>query len=243
MRNALALSLLFTSAVFAASPAFAADPHFLSPDAVANSQTLLPPPPAFDSVSFQRDKAIYDWGYAQRGTPRGAQAAKDADVSSENVPSLFSEAFGLPIDAASAPEIYKLVITMKEDAGDYATAAAKKYYNRVRPFSFYHTGTCRPQDEGTLATNGSYPSGHTTIGWSIALVLSEINPAKQDAILKRGLDIGESRVICGYHWQSDVDAARIVAAGVVATLHTNAAFADQLAKAKAEFKTLAAKAK
>jgi hypothetical protein len=31
-------------------------------------------------------------------------------------------------------------------------------------------------------------------------------------------------VICGYHWQSDVDAARIVGSAVVATLHTNPAF-------------------
>lgn len=240
MRYGLPLSLAL--ALFATAPALAADPHYLTPQAVANSQALLPPPPAFDSVSFLRDKAMYDWGYAQRKTPRGAQAAKDADISPENVPSLFSEAFGHPLDAATAPEIYKLIITMKEDAGDYATAAAKKYYNRVRPFSFFNTGTCRPEDEKTLSTNGSYPSGHTTIGWSIALVLAEINPAKQDAILKRGLEIGESRVICGYHWQSDIDAARIVASGVVATLHTNDAFAEQLAKAKKEFSAFAPKA-
>jgi membrane-associated phospholipid phosphatase len=35
---------------------------------------------------------------------------------------------------------------------------------------------------------------------------------------KRGFELGESRVICGYHWQSDVDAARIVGSAVVATL-------------------------
>jgi hypothetical protein len=39
-------------------------------------------------------------------------------------------------------------------------------------------------------------------------------------------------VICGYHWQSDVDAARIVGSAVVATLHTNPAFQQQLQKAK-----------
>lgn len=238
MRTHFVLSFVVTSSMLLSSAVMAADPHYLTPDAVANSQAILPPPPTFDSVSFLRDKAIYDWGLAQRKTPRGEQAAKDADIRPENIPSLFSEAFGYPLEEAKAPEIYKLIITMKEDAGDYATAAAKKYYNRVRPFSFFNTGTCRPEDEKTLSTNGSYPSGHTTIGWAIALVLAEINPAKQDAILKRGLDIGESRVICGYHWQSDVDAARIVAGGVVATLHTNDAFAAQLVKAKQEFKAL-----
>lgn len=127
---------------------------------------------------------------------------------------------------------------MKEDAGEYATRSAKQHYNRVRPFAFYKEATCRPEDEKELSTNGSYPSGHTTIGWSVALVLAEVNPARQNEILKRGYELGQSRVICGYHWQSDVNAARVVGSAVVATLHNNPAFETQLAKAKAEVQKL-----
>lgn len=50
--------------------------------------------------------------------------------------------------------------------------------------------------------------------------------------------MGQSRVICGYHFQSDVDAARIVASAVVARLHANDAFVKQLNKAKDEFSKL-----
>ncbi len=210
-------------------------PHYLTPQEAPDSLAILPPPPAYDSVGFLQDKAVYDWGLSQRGTPRGKQAYEDADVSPENIPALFSEAFGHPLDAKQAPEIYELLIGMKEDAGDYATAGAKKYYNRTRPFSFFQQPTCRPDDEATLSTNGSYPSGHTTIGWALALVLAEINPERSSEILKRGLEIGESRVICGYHWQSDIDAARIVAAATVARLHDKPDFVAQLAEAKAEF--------
>jgi acid phosphatase (class A) len=67
------------------------------------------------------------------------------------------------------------------------------------------------------------------------LVLAEINPANQVAILKRGYEMGESRIICGFHYRSDVDAGRIVGAAVVARLHANDAFMEQLAKAKKEF--------
>lgn len=95
--------------------------------------------------------------------------------------------------------------------------------------------TCNTKEQDTLSKNGSYPSGHTSIGWATALVLAEINPQRQNEILKRGFELGESRVICGYHWQSDVDAARIVGSAVVATLHTNPAFQQQLQKAKDEF--------
>ena len=81
--------------------------------------------------------------------------------------------------------------------------------------------TCNPEQQQELSTNGSYPSGHTAIGWATALVLAEINVDRQNEILKRGYEMGQSRVICGYHFQSDVDAARLVASAVVARLHAN----------------------
>lgn len=55
--------------------------------------------------------------------------------------------------------------------------------------------------------------------------------------------MGQSRVICGYHFQSDVDAGRIVASAVVARLHANDDFNAQLAKAKVEFAQLYAAGK
>ncbi len=127
---------------------------------------------------------------------------------------------------------------MREDAGDLATREAKNYYMRTRPFAFFGEETCNPAQQAELSTNGSYPSGHTSIGWATALVLAEINPERQNEILKRGYDMGESRVICGYHFQSDVDAARLVASAVVARLHADPGFQTQLKKAKEEMERL-----
>ena len=127
---------------------------------------------------------------------------------------------------------------MREDAGDLATRGAKNHYMRVRPFAFYKEMTCNPEQQQELSTNGSYPSGHTAIGWATALVLAEINVDRQNEILERGYQMGQSRVICGYHWQSDVDAARIISAAIVARLHADPAFQAQLAKAKKEFAKL-----
>lgn len=216
----------------------AADEHYLTFEQTPDSLKLLPPPPSFTSIDFLRDKAHYDEGLSLRSTERGKQAYDDADATKVSLARNFSQAFGREISAAATPEIYRLMFTMKEDAGEFATRAAKKYYNRVRPFAFFHTPTCRPEDEKELSTNGSYPSGHTTIGWAVALVLAEVNPARQNEILQRGYELGQSRVICGYHWQSDVDAARVVASAVVARLHNNQGFIEQLAKAKTEMGTL-----
>ena len=73
------------------------------------------------------------------------------------------------------------------------------------------------------------------------LLLSEINPAAADTILARGMMYGDSRVIVGAHWQSDIDAGRLAAGAACAALHTSHDFLDQLAKARAEFRRLTGK--
>ncbi len=70
---------------------------------------------------------------------------------------------------------------------------------RVRPFVFFDKATCNPPGEKKLRNNGSYPSGHTTESWAVALLLAEINPANQQQILKKGYEYGQSRIICGAH--------------------------------------------
>lgn len=251
-----ALSLLRSSVcavavIFSASAVFAQDApakkikdhrtapelFFLQEGDVPNSFLLLPAPPDGASITFLNDQARYNWGKTMRNTPRGEQAFKDAHVEGNGVPQAFSEAFGVEINEET-PEILKLIVGMREDAGDLGTREAKNYYNRQRPFSFYEEDTCNPEQQAELSTNGSYPSGHTSIGWATALVLAEINPERQNEILKRGYEMGESRVICGYHFQSDVDAGRITGAVTVARLHADPAFQAQLEKAKAEFRNL-----
>lgn len=149
-----------------------------------------------------------------------------------------SPAFGIDINEKNTPEIYKLICHLQEELEDMATRAAKQKYFRIRPYVLYNAKTCYPDDEEHLRNNGSYPSGHSSRGWALALILAEINPAKKEAILQRGFDMGQSRVICGYHWQSDVDAGRLADSAAVANLHANPAFIKQLEKAKAEFAEL-----
>ena len=96
--------------------------------------------------------------------------------------------------------------------------------------------TLVPEQEESHINNGSYPSGHTVLGWTMALLLSDINPAVADQLLARGYEYGQSRVIAGYHWQSDVDAGRLGGSVLYAKLQGNERFRDQLAKAQQEFK-------
>ena len=47
---------------------------------------------------------------------------------------------------------------------------------------------------------------------------------------------GDSRLIVGAHWQSDVNAARLAAAAAYARLHTSERFLEQMRLARQEFR-------
>jgi acid phosphatase (class A) len=122
---------------------------------------------------------------------------------------------------------------MAVDVG-LSTYRAKDHYKRTRPFVVHNGPTCYLKDEAMLRTDGSYPSGHSAIGWGYALLLAELNPGRADIILRRGRDFGQSRLVCDVHWQSDIDAGRVIAAATVARLHGDPAFRADLEAARAE---------
>jgi acid phosphatase (class A) len=213
---------------------------FLTTDDLPDSLRLLPPPPAPGTAAFAADEEAYRTTRAFRGTPRWALAASDADLTFPEAAGTFSCALGVPVTEEATPHLYRLLRRIRTDAS-HVTGRAKDHYRRARPFTVTKEATCTPLFEPMLRKNSSYPSGHSTIGWVWALTLTEIAPDRTDAILGRGFAFGQNRVICGVHWQSDVTAGRVVAAGVVARLHANPAFRAQLEAARAELAAARAK--
>lgn len=203
---------------------------------------FLPAPPDFNSPMFLNDSICYQWGKEQReNEERKAIALRDAIYGLQTIIHEFSLPFGLQISEKGTPQIYKL---LKESLAtcDSICTIAKKHYKRVRPYAYfnehtimYETGEKGQKDEMEHRQNGSYPSGHTILGWSAALLLTEINPEAQDTLLARGYMFGESRVIAGYHWQSDVEAGRLAASAAFAKLHTSKRFLKQMRRAQKEF--------
>jgi acid phosphatase (class A) len=202
--------------------------------------TLLPPPPAPGSAAFAADEETYRVTRVLRNTPRGALAARDADLSFPGAPEIFSCAADIPITEGTTPRLYNLMHRSLIDAAR-VTHVPKDHYRRVRPFVTNKEATCDPESEPDLMKSGSYPSGHSSIGWTWALILTEIAPDRANAILSRGFAFGESRVICGVHWQSDVTAGRTVASGLVARLHADRLFRADLDAARGEIAAALAK--
>ena len=198
----------------------------------------LPSPPEEGSLAFEYDKARYEWGKTMRGDSlRAAIAARDAQWQFDTLVAIFSEPFGHKISSEATPQIYKLA-SWGLNSIRAIRVQPKAYYKRIRPFMYFNEHMFTSWEEEDLRDNGSYPSGHTISGWGLALLLAEINPDAAEAIFARAWAYGESRVIVGAHWQSDVDASRPAASIAYSYLQNSSHFRRQMAKAKREFKRI-----
>ena len=212
---------------------FNAAPGYLTKESVPDSLALLPPPPAEGSPALALDEEVHKSAAALRDTPRYRLAALDAELVFPKAADAFACTLGVPIDEQHTPRLYRLMQRILLDAVT-ATSGAKNKYMRARPFMVHREPSCKPEDEARLRTNGSYPSGHTTIGWAWALALAEVDPARHDAILARGRAYGESRLVCNVHWQSDIIEGRFLAAAVVSQEHAAAEFRADIEAARKE---------
>jgi len=213
---------------------------YLSLQELPNSVALLPPPPAAGSTALALDKEVNRKDLALRGMPRWKLAAEDANLRFPQAAGTFSCALNAPITEQDTPRLYLLMRRVMIDAA-LSTARAKSQYNRPRPFLVNKKPTCTPDEERHLMKSGSYPSGHTAIGWAWALILCEIAPEQTEAILARGRAFGESRMVCNVHWQSDVIEGRVMGAAVIARLHADPQFRADVEAARAELAAVRAK--
>ena len=207
---------------------------FIPEAAMPDAGIYLPAPPDTASYQFDYDFRQYWWGRKMReDKERAAQAKFDANFDVDSVLVGFAPSFGLLITPEKTPETYKLMCMIGID-GNHAVDRAKAKYMRKRPFAQFHEHTLQPQFEAELINNGSYPSGHTCRGWIFGLTLTELNPSRGNEIMKHAYEYGQSRVICGYHYQSDVDAGRLCASVGFAAVQSSDAFQKQMPKAKKE---------
>lgn len=206
---------------------------YLNSGSWVDSLALILPPPEAGSPAQAADEAAYQSLRKLKDGPRWQLAARDAVLSFPKAAEAFQCALGIAISQQATPHLNMLLRRTLVDAG-LATYRAKDQYKRTRPFVANNDATCTPAEEAALRKDGSYPSGHSALGWAWGLVLTEVAPERANALAQRGFAFGQSRAICGVHWQSDVDAGRVVGAAVYAQLHGNAEFNEQLALARSE---------
>ncbi|MDH0864996.1 phosphatase PAP2 family protein [Mitsuaria sp. GD03876] len=233
-----ALLALGADAVRAASPEWempATSHKDVKPyvDVTALQAVTLPAPPAEGSRD-DRDDVAAVLARQQVDAARRASAEADGDQLYDR----FAPLLGIELRRERFPALIALLNRSVRQAGQPAFAA-KTLYKRLRPYqrlSLDHvcgrSGRSAPDPDAQQRT--SYPSGHSTYGWTTALVLARVAPDRAPALLARARDYAESRLICGMHFPSDVEAGRQLATAVVSQLDLNPEFQQDLLRARAE---------
>jgi acid phosphatase (class A) len=210
---------------------------YLGPAKMPDSLALVQPPPAEGSKALKRDRKAEARALALHGTPRWALAAADADLFTSRATNAMSCAAGIAIGPQTTPRLDALLRKAMPDLG-MVSARAKAKYDRARPFETNGKPICTPEAEKSLRGNGSYPSGHATIGYGWALIVAEVVPQRRSRLLARGRAFADSRRVCNVHYKSDVEAGMALAAPVLERFKADPAFQADLAAARAEVKAL-----
>ncbi|HEY4264524.1 MAG TPA: phosphatase PAP2 family protein [Micropepsaceae bacterium] len=242
-----------------ATPALSlSDTSYLAPGAF-DSVHLLPPPPR--ATSPQQGQDIDGVLRAQQtaSPERIKRAEEDAKVDIAQ----FAAVLGTKFSFTAVPGVAAFFRKVARDTREPVNMA-KDCWERPRPFvaddrvhppgamreetanrpgatpanSAPHdrASPCLPVESPSPEFSYSYPSGHSTFGAMTAILLANMVPEKRNELFVRGWDYGQSRIIGGVHFPTDVESGRIEATAMVALMMQNTDFRTDFAAAKAELR-------
>lgn len=203
MRGLKRVALFAAVLLACAAPVAAETPILLTQDQYAPLKNL-PPPPAPGSPKVRAEIAEIERMQAA-ATPAQLAAAAWDDAHEDG--SIFADAIGPAAWANKLPATAEMIHVIVKNEGR-ASSAAKHVFRRDRPWIVDPSiKTCTPHWPGPAAN--SYPSGHSSVGFAIAVVLASLMPGKAKAILARAQNFAENRILCGYHFRSDIVAGKM----------------------------------
>jgi acid phosphatase (class A) len=158
-------------------------------------------PPAQGSRIEQEEIAEIRRTQSAALPPAKALAQHDNDI--EN-PTIFSDVIGW--DLPKLPKT-KFLMSKIMEVDRAESDRVKAVFHRPRPWmADPRIQTCAPHRDGPQLN--SYPSGHAMLGYELGVVLASLIPEKAPAIMARAGLYGENRILCGFHFRSDVTAGR-----------------------------------
>jgi acid phosphatase (class A) len=190
---------------------------------------VLPAPPSADSqessaetdliLSLQQSRSAED--------TKRVKAEIDYDVFA------FAGVLGPHFNATECPQasefFAKVVAAVRP-----VSSAAKEQWHRPRP-------TADPRVHALDKEKSfSYPSGHSTRATVYAELLAEAVPARRDALLERGRQIGWDRVVAGIHFPTDVYAGRVLGHAIARAMLRDPALRRDLEEAAKEIRRVCA---
>jgi acid phosphatase (class A) len=226
-----ALASLAGLAMLLGAPGHAADAPTLAFLTAADVEPthLLPPPPV-DGSAQARDELAELRRIAAVTTPAEFEQAKWDDEHEDGM--IFQSAIAPGFDLTKLPATAKLLAEVRNEES-VAGKAAKSYFKRNRPWIVDpKLKTCSRED----APQSSYPSGHTTMGFAMAVVLTKAMPELSGNLMGRARDYAYHRLVCGMHYRADIVAGQTLGVVVATEMLKDPRFQADLDAAREELK-------
>ncbi len=190
---------------------------------------LIVPAPAADSQATRDELTELHRIEASR-TPAQVKAAQ-ADDGEEDM-FVFRTVLGRAFENANLPVTAAFQAHVLTEAVA-ASGTLKNSFLRARPYQTDRT--LHPVCPLTTGRN-SYPSGHSMVGYLMALTLAEMVPERQSEFLARADDYARNRMVCGVHYGTDTVASKAAAYAVFGELMRTPRFREDLQAARQELR-------
>jgi hypothetical protein len=224
VRIALVLLLLSPGAAFAKAPK-APTWHYLAEESV-DVFAAIPGPPDIRSAKNKAEIAAV----LERQKTRTAADIARARWEEEPSPADFDPVLGRRFNAVHFPATFALLENAASDAANISESA-KKYWGRPRP----PLQNLAIHPVVPVPSSASYPSGHAIRGMVWAIILAKLDPAEKAALMARGAQIGDDRIMAGVHFPTDVADGQRLGRFIAAQLLANPRFKRDFRLAKTEF--------
>jgi acid phosphatase (class A) len=186
---------------------------------------LLAPPPALGSTAETKDLAAV----VEAEKDRDAAAAVEAEEDHARTVFRFADVMGAGFTPQNLPFATKFFGRVFSDQNKIVKET-KGYFARPRPFVVDSSLTPMVYPKPTP----SYPSGHTTFAYVMAILLADMVPEKAVPIFDRAAEYGYNRVVAGAHFPTDVEAGRIAGTVIDSVFFHEPRFMTDFMRARAE---------
>lgn len=230
-RTAIALSMA-AGILLALTPAIAqqrANLLWLEPGKV-DVASLIGLPPAMNSPEQKRE---FD-EVLQITLNRTPEREKAAIADQYQTLARFLEGAGIPFAGNEHREVRLLFREAQVELG-IVLLGVRRLTSRQRPFTVWNRVRVKPcpggRPEGT-----SFPAGHAATAALYADLLTEAAPELAAKFEERVADYSESRLVCGFHYRSDLAAGDKAGRAIAKALLADRAFRSRFDDTRAEMR-------
>lgn len=197
--------------------AYLARAHYVDRDRFTSVSQALADLIAYTNATSGSDSNSGKYFFANATTDGKAPVSDEAAAilkDDAGVVDVFGKQYGHPAGAVGAGPYGNSRPFQTEPT--VATITGPDYFNAPSDNTVYNRGPTM-----NLIASPSYPSGHTTYGYSGSLLLAILIPGRYQQMVARGAEYGNDRIILGAHYAMDVLGGRTLAAYDLAHLLAN----------------------